>query len=148
MKSNRNATRVVFLAVLSAAAILVSSCSAKSATDRVKFEPYNAKALMTARGAGKPVVVYATADWCGYCQRLDAGALSETSVKTALDSFARLEIDNTSRDPRTGAVLIDMNVEGLPTLIFKDKDGTEVARLVGDQPAEAIIAAAKKASGE
>ena len=117
-------------------------CSSKK--EEVKFAPYSAEAASV---TGKPLVILATADWCNPCQRLHREALSDADVKTALDSFTRLEIDHSSRSDRTNEVLVGLKIDGLPTLVFYDAQGTEVARLEGARSAEEVIAAAKKASG-
>jgi thiol:disulfide interchange protein len=72
--------------------------------------------------------------------------LADRQVKTALEPFTRLVVDITDRsDEKAGAVLAEMGVRGLPTLVFFDGEGNETGRIVGPQKAEAIIAAAKRA---
>jgi thiol:disulfide interchange protein len=44
-------------------------------------------------------------------------------------------------------LLQEMNVRGLPTLIFIDSKGEEVARLVGPQSSDAVIKTARRAMG-
>jgi thiol:disulfide interchange protein len=124
------------------ALLIASGCSEKK--DEVRFAPYSAEA---ATAAGRPVVVLATADWCNPCQKLHRGALSDATVKAALEPFSRLEIDHSSRGERSSQMLSGLKIDALPTLLFLDARGTEVARLVGDQTASEIIDAAKKASG-
>ena len=74
--------------------------------------------------------------------------MSDATVKAALEPFTRLVVDVTDKSNRAaGAILSEMEVTGLPTLVFLDGQGNETSRLVGGQPASAIIAAAKKAQG-
>jgi thiol:disulfide interchange protein len=145
MKSSAALIAPVALALM--AAIVVSACS-HSKKDEVGFVPYDKKVFDAARAEGKPILVFATADWCPPCRTLHRGALTDPGVKTALEPFARLEIDCSDReDTKVGAILDGMNISGLPTLVFIDRSGTEVERLEGPRPAQTIIAAAKKASG-
>ena len=72
--------------------------------------------------------------------------MCDREVKTALEPFARLVVDVTDRSDRNAvAVLAEMEVRGLPTLVFFDAEGNETGRVVGPQPAAAILAAAKRA---
>jgi thiol:disulfide interchange protein len=67
-------------------------------------------------------------------------------VKAALEPFARLVVDVSDRSDRNaGAILAEMEVRGLPTLLFFDAEGNETGRIVGPQPAAAVLAAAKRA---
>ena len=72
--------------------------------------------------------------------------MCDRQVKTTLEPFERLVVDVTDRSDRNaGEILAGMQVRGLPTLVFFDAEGNETGRLVGPQPAAAIIAAAKRA---
>jgi thiol:disulfide interchange protein len=127
-------------------ALALASCSARS-PQLVKFDPYSKPAFDAAIAKHQPVVVFATADWCGYCEQLHHGALADPTVKTALDAFARLEIDHSGRGALTASYLEENSISGLPTLIFFHPEKGEVARFSGNQPASEILAAAKKAAG-
>lgn len=54
-------SQIAMTAVLLAWSLGSAGCDSKA--DRVKFDPYDTSAVTMARGIGKPVVVYATADW-------------------------------------------------------------------------------------
>jgi thiol:disulfide interchange protein len=72
--------------------------------------------------------------------------LSDAQVKAALEPFKRLVVDITDRSDREKQqILSEMNIRGLPTLLFLDAEGNETSRLVGPQHAGPILAAAKKA---
>jgi thiol:disulfide interchange protein len=74
--------------------------------------------------------------------------LSDKSVKDALTPFTKLVVDVSDRSDRKAmGILQEMDVKGLPTLVFLDGEGNETARLIGPQPAAKIIAAAKAAQG-
>jgi thiol:disulfide interchange protein len=112
----------------------------------VKFEPYSPAAALAARAARKPVFILATAEWCGPCRSLHAEALADPAVKVALEGHVRLEVDCTDRENRTiQGYLQDLHVNGIPAMIFLDRDGKEIERFVGPRPSEMLIEAAGRA---
>jgi hypothetical protein len=54
-------SRIAMTAVLVLSCLGAGACGSKG--DPVKFDAYDTGALTMARNLGKPVVVYATADW-------------------------------------------------------------------------------------
>lgn len=61
----------------------------------------------------------------------ERGPLSQPSVRQALQNFVRLRIDYTDRSPHTGSVMGDLNISSLPSFVFLDGGGQEVARIEG-----------------
>jgi thioredoxin:protein disulfide reductase len=137
-------SRIAIIASLVAWSLGSGACSK---ADPVIFSPYSRDALDAAHASHKPAIVFATAAWCGPCQRLHHGALSDPEVKAALDPFTRLEIDYSDRSAAKTPALEEHRIEGFPTLVFFSPSGQELDRLVGPYPSDAIIAAAKKAQG-
>ncbi len=73
--------------------------------------------------------------------------MAHAEVAAALQGFVRLVADVSDRSamaPRQA--LAAHGVRSLPTLLFLDGKGNETDRLVGNQPASAVIAAAAKAA--
>lgn len=136
--------RLSVITVLALAVLALPSCSPKG----VKFEPYSAKAVQSAKSLSKPVVVHVGAEWCPACRKLESGALMDSKVRDALASFTRLEIDCTDKsNMQNREILGELEVNMIPVLLFRNGEGKEVQRLVGDQDPLAIIAAAKLAGG-
>lgn len=78
--------------------------------------------------SGKPVLVFATADWCGPCQRLKRGALSDVEVAKRIEAKTiPVYLDVTDGVPPEAAGL---GIDGIPALIVLE-DGRVVSRLVG-----------------
>jgi thiol:disulfide interchange protein len=113
---------------------------------RVKFQRYDPAAFREARLSRKPTLVYLTAAADPACQEQNRGALSDDRVKAALEPFARFRIDAGRRTALAEQVLAQLNLGVLPTLVFANGNGTEVAQLVGVQSADAILAAAARTS--
>lgn len=86
-----------------------------------------AQASERARADGRPVLVFATADWCGPCQALKRGALLDAGVSAAIrEGFVPvyLDVDANPADAQR------LNVQSIPALIVLNA-GQEAARLEG-----------------
>lgn len=74
--------------------------------------------------------------------------MADPNVAKALQGFVRIVADVSDRSalpPRQA--MAAHGIRALPTLVFFDEKGNETDRLVGNQPASVVIAAAEKASG-
>ncbi len=81
---------------------------------------------------GKPVLAVVTADWCGACQALKRGALSDAAIKAIVrESFVPVYVDS---DRSPGEVAQIGNVEYLPTTVVI-VGGREAGRAVGNKSA-------------
>lgn len=89
-----------------------------------------------ARESGKPVLVFATADWCGPCRVFKSGTLAQAGVRQAVKELtepAYLDIDK----DKPGAM--NLGVRGIPSLILLRGD-TIVAVRTGAPTAPDLIA--------
>lgn len=108
----------------------------------VQWQKYDAKALASAREAGKPVVIDFYADWCLPCKELDEKTFSDPRVVSALDGFVRVKADLTRpEDETTQQLTKQYSILGVPTIVFLDSRGVEVkdARVTGFEPPEAFL---------
>lgn len=95
-----------------------------------------AQAAAAAKAANQPVLVFATADWCGPCQMLKRGALADARVTDAIKGATQpvyLDVDK-SRDQAT-----ELGVRSIPVLILMRDDKT-VDRLEGVHDADGVLA--------
>ena len=73
------------------------------------------EAFHAAREQDKPVMLFLSAFWCRYCQRMDEGALSDRENMALLNAyFSALRVENATR-PDIDA---RYNLNGWPTLAF------------------------------
>lgn len=84
-----------------------------------------------AAAAGKPVFVFATADWCGPCQSFKGGTLSDADVQASLTGSTELYYldvtDQGKMSEEDRNLAAQLNVGGIPAYYVVD-DGEIVAR--------------------
>lgn len=116
-------------AVLAAAFVLmlpptIAAPSAASA-GLLPAEPFSEAALAEARGSGKPVFAWFTADWCLTCKVNEQVAIERAEVR---DAFAKgsvtvLRGDWTRRDPEITRYLTAHGAAGVPLYVWYPAGG-------------------------
>lgn len=71
------------------------------------------EALQKSGELGKPVLVFFTAEWCTYCQKMKAETMSNTSVQAVLSNYILVYVD-TDKDRNAAR---KFGVEGLPSYV-------------------------------
>jgi len=84
-----------------------------------------------ARWAGKPMLLFFTAEWCSYCHQMADEAFVDSQVVGLAESFVCVLID-ADAEPE---VCRQYGVRGYPTIQFTSTGGVPLNRLVGKQPA-------------
>ncbi len=120
------------LATLVAAVLLIpttgpaatTKTAAASELNAVKFTP---AALAELRGAGKPVFLFMTADWCLTCKVNEKGAMADAKVAEAFKAkgITGMEGDWTRSDPAISAWLAEHKRAGVPVYVYYDRQGGE-----------------------
>ncbi len=97
-------------------------------------------------GAGRPSLVYVTADWCVTCRVIERGPLSDPAVNAALADLTRIKVDVSDFNLDAKALMKRLAAAGPPTMVFLDAARTEApgSRLVGDMGSEDMIASIGK----
>lgn len=97
-------------------------------------------ALANARG--KPVMLDLYADWCVACKEFEKYTFSDPQVQQALQNTVLLQANVTANSAQDVALLKHLQVLGLPTILFFDKEGNEHpdARVTGFMDANAFSA--------
>ena len=80
-------------------------------------------ALVQAKG--KPVMLDLYADWCVACKEFEKYTFSDPQVQNALKGTVLLQANVTANNAQDKALLKQLNVLGLPTILFFNEQGEE-----------------------
>ncbi|MEE9650168.1 protein-disulfide reductase DsbD [Enterobacter soli] len=91
---------------------------------------------------GRPVMLDLYADWCVACKEFEKYTFSDPQVQNALKETVLLQANVTANNAQDKALLKQLNVLGLPTILFFNKQGEEqpAARVTGFMDAAAFSA--------
>ncbi len=137
-KSRRSGVKrrlLVVALVLVAAVLLGRSFRGNSGVPRA-FDNGLTLAAGTARSAesGRPVLAFATADWCGPCLAFKRGALANDELNRMIAELTvpvYLDVDKDAEGSRR------LGVRSIPVLVLL-RNGEAVARLEGARPAAEV----------
>ncbi|MEB6337211.1 protein-disulfide reductase DsbD [Serratia rhizosphaerae] len=74
---------------------------------------------------GKPVMLDLYADWCVACKEFEKYTFSDANVQASLADTVLLQADVTANSAEQAALLKHLQVLGLPTILFFDRNGHE-----------------------
>ena len=118
--------------ILTVVALLMIVAVGCEPRDQVHWEAFTQEKLSTAAQAGKPVVAYFYAAWCGPCMALKYETFTDSRVIQSLEPFARLKADlSFSHSEKSEEIMQAYQIAGFPTVIFFNPSGKEVARFSG-----------------
>lgn len=143
-----------FAAAMGVAALVMFS--GRTAPTPVVFERHEslAAAREAAAESGRPVLIFATADWCRYCQDLKRGPLAEAALGELIARETEpvyFEVTRQREDPEVLELAQTYRVQRVPVLILL-RGGVEQGRLTGMHDAGTIRgwleSGGKRAPGE
>jgi thiol:disulfide interchange protein DsbD len=76
-----------------------------------------------AQAKGKPVMLDLYADWCVACKEFEKYTFSDPQVQNALKETVLLQANVTANNAQDKALLKQLNVLGLPTILFFNEQG-------------------------
>ncbi|EEP90515.1 Thiol:disulfide interchange protein dsbD [Yersinia kristensenii ATCC 33638] len=79
-----------------------------------------------AQAKGQPVMLDLYADWCVACKEFEKYTFSDDKIQRQLADTVLLQADVTANSTEHGALLRQLNVLGLPTILFFDSQGNEI----------------------
>ena len=127
-----------------AAFLFFAAGSACMAGEWVGFD----EGLRTAAANGRPVIVDFSAEWCGWCKKMEKEVFSRPDIASRLAAEAvtvRIDVDSKSTLTYKGAKMTGgqlatlMRVSGLPTLLVFSPKGDKLTDLVGFVDAKTFL---------
>lgn len=119
---------VLFFIILGVTAVTAISTRVRAGEDKIPWRTDVAAAEAEAKAAGKPVLLYFTASWCGPCQQMRGATWGDAAVDAKLRSaYVPVKIDIDAN--RETAVAYE--IDGVPTMVVLDADGKVERRTTG-----------------
>ncbi|RQR54436.1 protein-disulfide reductase DsbD [Burkholderia sp. Bp9125] len=106
----------------------------------------NAELDTLLKTAGRPVMLDFYADWCVSCKEMEHLTFTDTRVQARLAQLHLVRADVTANNPDDQALLKRFNLFGPPGIIFFDRNGNEIGRVVGYQAAETFLRSLDRAA--
>ena len=137
-QSNQRSIPIWLLALAAVLLIarIVSYATKAEVADAVQWLSIE-EGMARARTTDKPILYDFTADWCAPCHQLDAEVFrNEQLARTINSSFVPVRVVDRQQEegrntPAVAALQKQYGVNGFPTLVFADANGTERARMEG-----------------
>ena len=109
-----------------AAPATVTADASQTAPQFIRIKTLDDLKVQLATARGKPVLLDLYADWCVACKEFEHKTFSDPTVRERFGQMVLLQADVTANDDADIALLNSLNVLGLPTLIFFDREGKEL----------------------
>lgn len=96
--------------------------------------------------SGQPVMLDFYADWCVSCKEMEHLTFTDSRVQARIAQLHLVRADVTANNPDDQALLKRFNLFGPPGIIFFDRSGNEIGRVVGYQAAETFLRSLDRAA--
>lgn len=118
-----------------------SPASNGNSLGQTTFSPVQSPAKLDAllKTAARPAMLDFYADWCVSCKEMERFTFSDKRVQARLAQLQLLRADVTANNTDDQALLKRFDLFGPPGIIFFDRSGKEVLRVVGYEPADAFL---------
>ncbi|MFQ1903674.1 protein-disulfide reductase DsbD [Aeromonas veronii] len=104
----------------------VTADASQTAPRFIRVKTLDDLKVQLAAARGKPVLLDLYADWCVACKEFEHKTFSDPAVRERFGQMVLLQADVTANDDADVELLNSLNVLGLPTLIFFDREGKEL----------------------
>ncbi|QWZ65975.1 protein-disulfide reductase DsbD [Aeromonas sp. FDAARGOS 1417] len=104
----------------------ITSDASQTAPQFIRIKTLDDLKVQLAAARGKPVLLDLYADWCVACKEFEHKTFSDPAVRERFGQMVLLQADVTANDDADIELLNSLNVLGLPTLIFFDREGKEL----------------------
>lgn len=129
------------LAVLAARAAGQSGTPNAAAPDEAAFAPVQSLTKLDTllKSDARPAMLDFYADWCVSCKEMERFTFSDKRVQARLAQLHLLRADVTANNVDDQALLKRFDLFGPPGIIFFDRSGKEVLRVVGYESADTFL---------
>ncbi|MDF3112046.1 protein-disulfide reductase DsbD [Burkholderia semiarida] len=139
------------LAVLAARTVAsggAATAGAAAAQDGPVFAPVRSIGELDAllKTSGQPVMLDFYADWCVSCKEMEHLTFTDARVQARLARLHLVRADVTANNADDQALLKRFNLFGPPGIIFFDRNGNEIGRVVGYQAADTFLRSLDRAA--
>ncbi|ONO89159.1 protein-disulfide reductase DsbD [Burkholderia cenocepacia] len=138
------------LAVLAARTVASGGAASAgaAAADGPAFAPVRSSGELDAllKTSGRPVMLDFYADWCVSCKEMEHLTFTDARVQVRLARLHLVRADVTANNPDDQALLKRFNLFGPPGIIFFDRNGNEIGRVVGYQAADTFLRSLDRAA--
>ncbi|MFQ1867090.1 protein-disulfide reductase DsbD [Aeromonas veronii] len=104
----------------------ITADAGQTAPQFIRIKTLDDLKVQLAAARGKPVLLDLYADWCVACKEFEHKTFSDPAVRERFGQMVLLQADVTANDDADIELLNTLNVLGLPTLIFFDREGKEL----------------------
>lgn len=127
----------LFAIIVAVTVVTFAVNTARGGKDNVPWRTDVAAAATEAKAAGKPVMLYFTASWCGPCRRMRGSTWGNAAVDAKLRaSYVPVKVDiDADRD-----TAIAYEIDAVPTMILLDAEGKVARRITQFVDAEEFLA--------
>jgi thioredoxin:protein disulfide reductase len=119
------------LGLVSAAALIYLPIQSRRTTPQLAFAPFDRLLLQAAESAHKAIVIDFSADWCVPCREMERTTFVDPAVVREAAGYVRLRANLTAENSANQAIIKEFGVEGVPTTVFIDAQGTIRKHRVG-----------------
>ncbi|MGN6651960.1 protein-disulfide reductase DsbD [Trinickia sp.] len=129
------------LAVLAARTSGESAAPGATAPTQTAFAPVQSSTNLDAllKVSMRPAMLDFYADWCVSCKEMERFTFTDNRVKARLAQLQLLRADVTANNGDDQALLKRFDLFGPPGIIFFDRSGNEVLRVVGYESADKFL---------
>ncbi|WP_105132688.1 protein-disulfide reductase DsbD [Burkholderia sp. BE12] len=136
------------LAARTAASGGAATAGAAATQDGPAFAPVRSSGELDTllKTSGRPVMLDFYADWCVSCKEMEHLTFTDARVQARLAQLHLVRADVTANNPDDQALLKRFNLFGPPGIIFFDRHGNEIGRVVGYQAADTFLRSLDRAA--
>lgn len=102
-------------------------------SEQLKWTPYSESEMQKAMAEHQPILIDFFAEWCGACHELEEKTYTNPEFLQTVQAFKVFKVDATIDNEATQQILKKYGVQGLPTVLFINRNGDLLKHLTFTQ---------------